>query len=145
MGLRVWSLALLSGLRTWRCRELWWSLQENFLRFWRRVGRIKQIKNLIKPKAEKWNKNGLKKKNKKKKKKKKKKKNERKKALLDLCQGVGINVLSPTVGRIYSSDLNCIWFPLLCKSLSVWLGPIGLFLPLFLSPGETDLRKHLHG
>ena len=34
------------------------------------------------------------------------------------------------------------WFPLLCKSLSVWLGPIGLFLLLFLLPWETDLRKY---
>ena len=38
-----------------------------------------------------------------------------------------------------------LWFPLLCKSSSVWLGPIDLFLFLFLLLWETDLRKHLYG
>ena len=37
-----------------------------------------------------------------------------------------------------------LWFPLLCKSLKVWLYPIGLFLFLLLLPWETDLRKHLY-
>jgi len=34
------------------------------------------------------------------------------------------------------------WFLLLCKSLSVWLGPIGLFLLLFLLLWEINLRKY---
>ena len=36
----------------------------------------------------------------------------------------------------------CLQFPLLYKSLCVWLGPICLFLLLFLLPWDTDLRKH---
>ena len=35
-----------------------------------------------------------------------------------------------------------LWFPLLCESLQVWLGPICLFLLLFLLPWETDIGKH---
>ena len=37
-----------------------------------------------------------------------------------------------------------LWFPLLCKSLWVWLSPIGLFLFLFPLLWETDLRKYLY-
>ena len=35
-------------------------------------------------------------------------------------------------------------FLLLCKSLHLWLGPICLFLLLFLLPWKTDLRKHCY-
>ena len=48
---------------------------------------------------------------------------------------------------IFSHSVSCLFgflykFPLLCRSLSVSLGPIGLFLLLFLLFWETDLRKH---
>ena len=47
----------------------------------------------------------------------------------------------------FSHSVGCLffffkWFPLLCESLQVWIGPICLFLLLFLLPWETDLRKH---
>ena len=38
-----------------------------------------------------------------------------------------------------------LWFSLLYKTLSVWSGPVGLFLLSFLLPWETELRKHLYG
>uniref|UniRef100_A0A8D1MJ39 Uncharacterized protein n=1 Tax=Sus scrofa TaxID=9823 RepID=A0A8D1MJ39_PIG len=48
---------------------------------------------------------------------------------------------------IFSHSVSCIfvflWFLLSCKSLSVWLGLIGLFLLLFPWLGKTDPRKHL--
>ena len=37
-----------------------------------------------------------------------------------------------------------LWFPLLCKNLSVSLGLTSLFLLLFLLPWKTDLREHLY-
>ena len=50
---------------------------------------------------------------------------------------------------IFSHSVSCLFvfflvsFPV--KSLSVWLGPIGLFFILFLLLWDTDLRKHLYG
>ena len=49
--------------------------------------------------------------------------------------------ISPIPQAVFSF---CLWFPLLYKSLLVWLGPIHLFLLLFLLPWETDLRKHCY-
>ena len=48
------------------------------------------------------------------------------------------NIFSQSVGCLFV----CLWFSLLSESLSVWLGPICLFLLLFLLPWETDLRNH---
>ena len=45
---------------------------------------------------------------------------------------------------VFSFLLLFLWFPLLCKNVWVWLGPICLFFFLFLLPWETDLRKHCH-
>jgi len=56
------------------------------------------------------------------------------------------SLLVASFAAIFSHSIACIfflWFPLLCKSLSVWLGPTGLFLLLFLLPWKTELRKHL--
>ena len=55
----------------------------------------------------------------------------------------GATFLSSVFFLLLFLFLFFLWFPLLCKSLSVWLGPIGLFLFLFLLPWETDLRNHL--
>ena len=59
---------------------------------------------------------------------------------------MGINPLSVTsFAHIFSHSKGCLfvlWFPLLYKSFSVWLGPIYLFLFLFLLPWEKNLRKH---
>ena len=47
--------------------------------------------------------------------------------------------------KIFSHFVGCLfvvlWFRLLCKSFKVWLGPICLFLFIFLLPWGTDLRK----
>ena len=44
---------------------------------------------------------------------------------------------------IFSQSVGCLFvFGLLWKSLRVCLGPICLFLLLFLSPWENDQRKH---
>ena len=37
---------------------------------------------------------------------------------------------------------HLLWFPLLCKSLKIWLDTISLFFILFLLLWETELRKH---
>ena len=49
-------------------------------------------------------------------------------------------ILSHLVGCLL---LLLLCFPLLCKSLSIWWGPIGLFFRLFWSLWETDLRTLL--
>ena len=48
-------------------------------------------------------------------------------------------IFSPSPYVVFSFWL---WFPLLCKSLQVWLGASCLFLLLFLLSWESDLRKH---
>ena len=48
------------------------------------------------------------------------------------------SIFSQSVGCLFV----CLWFSLLNKSLSVWLGPLCLFLLLFLLPWEIDLRNH---
>ena len=57
-----------------------------------------------------------------------------------------INPLSVALfANIFSHSVGCFCilsrFPC-CKSLQIWLGPICLFLLLFLMPWETDLRIH---
>ena len=58
----------------------------------------------------------------------------------------GINPLSVTsFACIFSHSKGCLfvlWFPLVYKSFSVGLGPICLFLFLFLLPWEKNQRKH---
>jgi len=53
----------------------------------------------------------------------------------------------PSFETIFSHSIGCLfvlfwfflWFPLLCKSLSVLLDPIGLFLLLFLFPWNMTI------
>ena len=55
-------------------------------------------------------------------------------------------LLVASFADISSQCIGCLfvlWFPLLCKSFYVWLGPICLFLVLLLLPWEMDLRKIL--
>ena len=49
-------------------------------------------------------------------------------------------IFSPILRAVFFIFL---WIPLLCKILSVWLGPI-IILVLFLLLWETDLRKHCY-
>ena len=51
-----------------------------------------------------------------------------------------------TFANIFSHSGGCpfVLFPLLCKSSFGWLGPICLFLLLFLLHWETDLSKHCY-
>ena len=53
---------------------------------------------------------------------------------------------------IFSHSIGCFFFffffflvSFATQKLSVWLGPISLFLPFLLLPWESDLRKHLYG
>ena len=58
---------------------------------------------------------------------------------LSPCRSHYLQIFSPIPHGVFSF---CSWFLLLYKSLWIWLGPICLFLLLFLLPWEISLRKH---